>query len=193
MIKTATTALEKLINSYLKLDPESSVHLTKMQGKILQLKISDWNLQFYFLIGPHGLQILNHYEGTADTSLKAKSWDFLRLLKKAATDFSALTIEGDIELGRQFRDFLHSIDIDWEEHLSKFTGDVIAHRVGSFARNLQQWGKNAAASMQQNITEYLQEEKHLLVTKAEMEDFINEVTHLRQDVERLEAKLKYQR
>ena len=41
---------------------------------------------------------------------------------------------GDVELGQQVKTLFDEIDIDWEGHLARFTGDVVAFQVGSLFR-----------------------------------------------------------
>lgn len=190
MIKTFISGtLEKLSNRLLNLDPQTIERLKPFAGKIILIEITDWQLKIYLLITMHGLQFLNHYEGSADTILKGSALSLLRAGKSKETQLQDVIIDGDIELGKKFREIFRSIDIDWEEQLAKVTGDVIAHQVGAATRAFISWTTQSARSLQQDFTEYLQEESRILPTRYEVEEFIDGVTEVRNAVERLEKRI----
>jgi ubiquinone biosynthesis protein UbiJ len=53
-----------------------------------------------------------------------------------------------------------------------------------------QWGRQAADSLARNVGEYLQEEGRDVPARAELEHFLDAVDHLRDDVDRADARLK---
>ena len=99
-------------------------------------------------------------------------------------------IVGDTEAGQQFNQTLQQLDIDWEEHLSHITGDVIAHQLGRGLRGLLRWGRQVEDSLLQDTAEYLEEEKLLVATKFEVEAFNRDVDVIRNDIERLQARIQ---
>jgi ubiquinone biosynthesis accessory factor UbiJ len=68
-------------------------------------------------------------------------------------------------------------------------GDVAARQVANFARGFLDWGRKAGGSLATNVAEYLQEEGRDLPTRTEAEEFLEGVDRLRDDAERLEARL----
>ena len=94
---------------------------------------------------------------------------------------------GDTELGQQVKKLFDEMDIDWEGHLAHFTGDVVAHQIGSFVRKGMAFKKQFDESMRQNVTEYLQEELRIVPSRNELDDFFTEVDELSLSVERLQA------
>ena len=101
-----------------------------------------------------------------------------------------MEIIGDTETGQLFNQILQQLDIDWEEHLSHITGDVIAHQMGRGLRGLLRWGRQVEDSLLQDTAEYLEEEKQLVATKYEVEVFNHDVDVLRNDIERLQARVQ---
>jgi ubiquinone biosynthesis protein UbiJ len=98
-------------------------------------------------------------------------------------------IQGDTDTGEQFQDILSAVDWDWEEQLSRITGDVLAHQAGKLARKATLFIKNSRSTLQQDISEYLQEEVRLLPARIEVGYFLEEVDQLRADVDRLSARV----
>ena len=110
----------------------------------------------------------------------------------SAEDASArrgVRIAGDAEVAQRFRDLLQHAQPDFEEELSRVIGDVAAHQVANVARGLLDWGRKAAGSFADNVAEYLQEEGRDVPARVEVEEFLEGVDRLRDDAERLEARL----
>ena len=98
-------------------------------------------------------------------------------------------IEGDDQTAHRFSEALGGLDIDWEEQLSHITGDIAAHEIGRGLRALAREGKRIGRSSGDNLSEYLTEEARLLPHRFEVDDFLSEVDALRDDVERLAARI----
>jgi len=99
-------------------------------------------------------------------------------------------IEGNVETGQAFKAILDEMDIDWEEQLSKLTGDLIAHQIGNSARHARNILQHGCTTMKQDTSEYLQEELRVLPSRVETENFSAGVNRTSMDVERLEARIK---
>ena len=98
-------------------------------------------------------------------------------------------IEGDAEVAQKFRELLRHTQPDFEEELSLVIGDVAAHQLAAFARGLVDWGRRASDSLATSVAEYLQEEGRDVPTRIEVDEFLRDVDTLRNDVDRLEARL----
>ncbi|MBL3590741.1 MAG: SCP2 sterol-binding domain-containing protein [gamma proteobacterium endosymbiont of Lamellibrachia anaximandri] len=190
----AFATLEQLINQAIRLDPEAPARLAPMYGRVIRLDLLGFGLSLYLIPEPGGIQLLSDFEGEPDCALRGTPLDLaaMRGKRKSADQLfsGAVEIEGDSALAHRFGDFLSALDIDWEEQLSRLTGDLIAHEVGNATRSLFGWGKKLRRTSGQNLQEYLQEELRLLPSRYEIEPFLAGVDALRDDVERLAARLQ---
>ena len=91
----------------------------------------------------------------------------------AACHYREGKIVGDVAFGQAVKDLLGNIDIDWEELLSNVIGDIAAHQVGRGVRGLKNWGQHAAASLQQDLAELLQQEMRVLPQRVDIEQFLD--------------------
>jgi ubiquinone biosynthesis protein UbiJ len=177
------------------MDPETNDRLKSVVGKVVNIQFKTFGYQAYFLITESGIRILDHYDGQVDVTLSGAPFDFLRLsfTSQRSTDLleNDIKISGDMDVAKQFQNIFAELDVDWEEQLSHITGDVIAHQVGKFVRALSGWAKKTSNTMQQNLTEYVQEEVRWLPSRLEVQDFLNEIDQTRHDTERLEAKMQH--
>ncbi|MCU7842321.1 MAG: SCP2 sterol-binding domain-containing protein [Candidatus Thiodiazotropha sp. (ex Monitilora ramsayi)] len=189
----AFAALEQLLNQAIRLDPETPARLAPMHGQVIEIALVGLGLSLFLIPEPNGIQLLSAFEGNPDCTLRGTPLDLVRMRdhqQSADKLFSgSVKIEGDTQLAQHFGEFLSALDIDWEEQLSHFTGDVIAHEVGNLARSLGHWGKRQSSIWDQNLQEYLQEELRLLPTRLELAPFLDEVDRLRDDTERLDARI----
>ncbi len=190
----ALASFEQLLNTALRLDPESPARLTPLHGKVIQIQVTGLGFSLYLIPDPQGIQCLGQIEGEPDCVLRGTPWGLANLghdRRSTEQVFSgAVSIEGDTALAQRFGDFLAALDIDWEEQLARLTGDIAAHEIGGLFRSALSWGTQTRAIAEQNLKEYLQEELRMLPTQYEIQPFLQEVDRLRDDVERLEARLQ---
>ena len=98
-------------------------------------------------------------------------------------------IEGNAEIAEKFRELALLLRPDLEEELSVVLGDVPAHQIGRLARAAFEWTVGAAATTVRNVAEYLGHERRDLVPRGEAEQFLQGVDTLREDVDRLAARI----
>lgn len=99
-------------------------------------------------------------------------------------------VRGDAELAQKFHELARLLRPDPEEELSVFVGDVAAHRIGRLARGALGWTRDAAATLLQDVGEYFSHERGDLVSREEGEQFLRGVDALREDVDRIDARLE---
>jgi ubiquinone biosynthesis protein UbiJ len=111
----------------------------------------------------------------------------------AAHDEGALkevAIEGSAELASTVQYLSRHLVWDIEEDLSRFFGDILAHRLASGGRAFAAWQRDAATRLAENLAEYWTEEQPLLARPADVEKFCREVDTLRDDAARLEKRIE---
>ncbi len=188
-------AMETGINQLFAMDPETFKRLARFKGKIVAFNISDFKQTFYFFPDHQGIQIISYYEGDADTLISGTLAAFARMAmadekaKTTAIFKGDISITGDIALGQHFQSLFKQLDIDWEEHVSHITGDVIAHSLGNAARGLFSWGENLINTIGMDISEYVQYETRDIASGPEIKHFNAEIDTIRSDVDRAEARL----
>jgi len=194
MISVAALAgLEQALNAALALDPRTLERLARLQGKVIAIELKGTGIRLLLQPERNGLRLMGHYDGMVDTTLRGAPFALLRMSTGRTGEgmFKGdVEIDGDVELGQQIQRVFEKVDIDWEEHLSRLTGDIIAHQLGNTVRGLFDWGERSAEHLGQDTADYLQEETETLPVPWEVEAFIEEVDTLRSDVDRLEARVK---
>ena len=100
-----------------------------------------------------------------------------------------VTIRGDAEVAQKFRELAMLLKPDVEEELSRLIGDSPAHQALRLVRLATGFGRRAAQTGVRNVAEYLAHERGDLVPRAEAEDFYRGVERLREDLDRVEARV----
>lgn len=191
-VLTLTEALETSINLVLKQDAATLEKFSALQGKTLAFEFTDLDLTLYLFPHTEGVQVQYLFDGQADTTLQGTALAFINMSLGDSSDsfFSGeVRIKGDIELGQRFKRILDQLDLDWEEWLSNYTGDLVAFKAGSLIRNLSSWGKATLRTIQLDVSEYLQDEGQINPREDEIEDFTNKINELRDHTARLEARI----
>lgn len=193
MLATAAIAsAEKMINAALQYDPATRIGLARLSGKILAVNITTPNLPLFVMAMDDEVRLMNHWDGDVDTRI---SGSLLALAQLSQTEMynlkdSGVTVMGDITLLADWQQLLKNVDIDWEDMLSQFTGDIIGHQTAMLIRTQLGWVKDRAASAQRLTREFLTEELKTIPSKPELEDFYQQVDELRLAVDRAAARVE---
>jgi ubiquinone biosynthesis protein UbiJ len=186
-------ALETAINRLLALDPEGAAALGQIQGQLLRIELIGLGLHSSLVAEGDALRLFGDYDATPDCLVRATPAALLSMaLAKHGEDqvFSgAVQIEGDNGLAQTLGDLLKGLDIDWEELLAKLLGDTLAHQLSQQARAGGRWLERGSQTLRSNLREYLIEEGRVLPSESELSGFLDGVDRLRDDVERLEARV----
>jgi ubiquinone biosynthesis protein UbiJ len=192
--KNLVPPLSKVINAYLNLDPESKQRVRKLQGKVIAIEFLPFHIQFNCVFNEDKVTLIADELIAADASLRGTPLQMLGVMiaKENRHRFFAddLVMEGDAAFGQQVVELFDHMKIDWEEHLSKLTGDVPAYHLGRIAGKFKSWLNTSQESFSQNINDYVHEEARWLPSREALQDFFTDIDTLRMDLDRLEAHIK---
>lgn len=182
------TILEKAINRVLQLDPETVNRLQHLQGKVVKISFTDWQLDCFILIREGGVNITGNHSGLVDTTIRGKLIGMIRAARTGASGPAlfeqGIEISGDTELGEKIRDILRQVDLDGEEYLSRVVGDVAAHEIVWRTKRAIELGKQTWRGLSENIREFSQMEAQYLPSRAQVENLYQQIFRLRDDVDR---------
>jgi ubiquinone biosynthesis accessory factor UbiJ len=195
LVAAVTRSLAFVINRYLEMDPAACERLAGLEGRVIAMELRGLDLRLVFRVQGQGIAFIDEPELQLDTLLRGTPIGLARLGlgggNATGTLFSgAVEIAGDVETGQAFKAILDGIDIDWEEQLARYSGDVLAHQLGNAARHLDRWLRHARLTLEKDLSEYLQEELRLVPTRIEIENLLEDIDRLGMDAERLEARVK---
>lgn len=182
----------KVLNRNIRESTPARELCAQLSGTVVAIRVRDTALAAYFVVSDDALDVVASTDADPDTIICGSLITLARMAGEsgeAAVRDGSLDLSGDAELANQFQQLLSFAKPDLEEELSGVVGDVAAHRLGEFARGLGRWGRDARSTMGANIREYLQEESRDAPSRYEVERFSNNLNTLRDDVDRIEARL----
>jgi ubiquinone biosynthesis accessory factor UbiJ len=185
--------LEEALNRNVAESRKAQALCRQLDGRVVSLAVTGTPLEFFFSAKDGRLTLSPRNEGAAaDAALSGTPIALLALAgprAEGALRGGGVRIEGDAEVAQRFRDLLGHAQPDFEEELARVIGDVAARNLANLARGFLDFGRKAGRSLAGNVSEYLQEEGRDLPTRTEVEEFLVGVDRLRDDVERLDARL----
>jgi len=154
------------------------------------------DLSLYCHPGSWGMRLsLDKPARTVDATISGRSIALINLATqddKVSTSIQGgISINGDASVAQQMQKIFTDLDLDWEEALSHYTGDILAYRIHQQARATRDWLRKSLESLSQTSSEYLREEVRLTPTQVEFDRFQQQATLLKQDVERAEVRLRH--
>ena len=124
----------------------------------------------------------------ASRDLEVRISPFLlpRLAAHEEAAYREIEMQGDMELAHEISFLARHLTWDYEEDLSRVVGDIAARRMAEGARGMVRFAREAGLRTAQGAAEYWTEESPLISSRVKVEDFVREVSELRDAVERLE-------
>lgn len=164
----------------------------ELEGKVISMKIRDTEHHLDFIMIENKLQAVNDSDDH-DVQITGSLLTFTSLIKNSpeeAVRDGLLNFQGDIGTGQKFQELMRYAKPDFEEELSRVFGDMAAQNIGKVNSKVSHWIKDSKNILEQNISEYLQEEQKILPSQYEFNKFQVAVNKLRDDVDRIEIKFK---
>jgi ubiquinone biosynthesis protein UbiJ len=183
-------SIERLLNRSLPRSPRAQALAAMLAGRSLVVEVTGAGPVVLSSTGER-IRIEHGAGAPADASVSAGPFSLLALARGGSQNLSATgaMISGDAEVAQQFSELLGLLKPDPEEELAQLVGDGPAHHLGRLARAATAFGDRAARTTVRNLAEYLAHERRDLVPKAEGRQLLDGIDALRDDVDRVEARL----
>jgi ubiquinone biosynthesis protein UbiJ len=191
-LEAALRPVAKILNRNIQESTPARELCLELSGMVAAVHVSNTALAAYFIVDDEAIDVAATSSQDPDVIITGSLITLASLAGQSGTTAirdGSLDISGDAELAGQFQQLLSFARPDIEEELSGIVGDAAAHRLGKLARGFGRWGREARSTMAANIREYLQEESRDAPSRYEVEKFNTNVSKLRDDVDRIEARL----
>ena len=165
----------------------------QLTGTTVAIRVKSTALTAYFKIHDESIALSGVLEEEPDICITGSLLTLARMAGSGdagAIRDGSLELIGDAETAQAFQELLSAAKPDFEESLSAVVGDAAAHSLGTASDSVRRWASDVRSTMGANIREYLQEESRELPSRYEFERFDSEVGSLRDDVERLAARIE---
>jgi ubiquinone biosynthesis protein UbiJ len=189
----AGRALEAALNRALALDPETRDSLKALDGRRVLLRIASPPLAVQVRVAGDRLEVGPADEDEPDLAVRATLGGLLSQLpffkRDDAPPVGKLRIEGDADLARRLQKLAQRFDPDWQQPFAAVFGDVIGVQIANALAGGLRHARGAAGAFASNAAEFVTEESRDVVPRDELNAFHDDVDTLRDDVERIAARV----
>jgi ubiquinone biosynthesis protein UbiJ len=187
-----TEAIENLLNRNLATSPAARELCAELAGKRFGIFVSSLGVRVVVESLGSSLRLSRRDDSPCDAEVEGSPINLMALAganPEAVIQRGDVRIRGDAELAQRFQQLGKLLRPDAEEEFAALFGDTVAHQLGRIARGLLDFGRRATSTTARNTAEYFAHETGDLVPRAEADVFLAGVDRLREDTDRLEARL----
>jgi ubiquinone biosynthesis accessory factor UbiJ len=185
--------LQRTLNHYVGESTAARDLLAELEGSSLAVEVAGLGIQCVLAARGEAIIVAETVAEPPSARLRAAPLDLLTLMRSAGPGGMRATqaeVTGDLHVAETFATLLKLARPDLEEELSHWVGDVAARELGLAAAGAVAWLERAGAALEMNAAEFLQDERRALPAALEAQAFYADVERLRDDVERVAARLK---
>ena len=125
----------------------------------------------------------------ASVTIRMRLSDLPLIAANRERAFSYVKIEGDAEFANTISQLSKGLRWEAEHDLERLAGPIAATRIAGGARSLFDAARSTHRKLTENLAEFFLEEQPVLVRPAMLEELSDDVTRLRDDVERAAKRL----
>jgi ubiquinone biosynthesis protein UbiJ len=187
-----TEQIQSGIDRHVAGSPRARQLLSELEGHRMRVvaRFTPWTVTLHAL--DNRLLVSRQDAAAADATLAGTPLSLLALLREDPTAVirrGDVTIGGDAELAARFQELLQLLRPDLEAVLARVIGDIPAHGAGRLLRKVLDYGRGSLRTQAMNAGEYLAHERRVLVPRAEAAQYLHEVDTLREQADRLAARV----
>lgn len=162
--------LERALNFLIQ---TGAINTAPLDSKIIQFSLQDLPLEVNFICTNDRIFVVSDTDKSVDVDIKLSSSVFFALFKgENLTELlrqDRIKIHGDVKTAQLLVDMLEAVDVDLEEVLSQYVGDIAAHEIGKIATAFKR-----TAQKSDNLFEALKDSlSDLIISPAVSESFKN--------------------
>jgi len=182
----ASGAAAAVLNRMLSREPWARAALAPFAGRSARLQALPFSVQLGIVAdGSFAADI-----GTPTVTLGFDAAALPQVLFDPRAALRNVRLEGDAEFAQALSNVLQKLRLEPEEELARFVGDAAAVRIVALLRAALLAAREAGSRLASTTADYLTAENPMLVSRAEMTSFAEQVTRLRDDVERLAKQIE---
>ena len=195
----AGKALEAALNRALALDPDTQDALKPLDGRRIALALEAPALALQITVKEQRLQVGPVEDATEpDLAVRTTLGGLLgqlpafmgnALRKDHAAPVGRVRVSGDAELARRLQTLAERFDPDWQQPFAAVFGDVLGVQIANACASALQQARTLGGNFAETTAEYVVEESRDVVGRDELAAFHDDVDALRDDFERLAARI----
>ncbi|WP_211466762.1 ubiquinone biosynthesis accessory factor UbiJ [Collimonas silvisoli] len=181
------TPITAAVNHLLAQEPWAQRILASHAGKVACFDGGAVKLSWQ--VSADGLLQAPSPDAAVNVTIRVNLADLPLIVQNQERAFSYVKIDGDADFANAISQVSQGLRWDAEQDLSKLVGDIAAVRIVAGGNALIAGALATQKKLAENVAEYFLEEQPMLVRPQAVADFTNDVTKLRDDLERLAKRI----
>ena len=190
----AGRALEMALNRAIALDADTRAALARLDGRVVELTLASPPLALQLRVDGDRLAVGPVVTaGEPDLAVRTTLGGILGQLpflrRDDAPTVGRVRVSGDAELARSLQRLAERFDPDWQQPFVTVFGEIIGVQVANAIAGALAQARSIGGQFARSAAEYVTEESRDVVPRAELEAFLDDVDGLRDDVDRIAARV----
>jgi ubiquinone biosynthesis protein UbiJ len=186
-------SLQRLLNRHIAESTVALRHVAALEGRSFAVEVDGLALRLVLQVRAGRVALGVGSDAPSDATVRGAPLALLRLLEPGSLSrlrTQHVELLGSVHVAEEFAALLQHARPDLEGELAGWIGDIAAHRVGVTARRLHAWTVRAGRALEDDVADYLQQERAYVPAALEARAFYADVEQLRDAVERAEQRLE---
>jgi len=190
----AGRALEMALNRAIALDADTRAALARLDGRVVELTLASPPLALQLRVDGDRLAVGPVVTaGEPDLAVRTTLGGILGQLpflrRDDAPTVGRVRVSGDAELARSLQRLAERFDPDWQQPFVTVFGEIIGVQVANAIAGALAQARSIGGQFARSAAEYVTEESRDVLPRAELEAFLDDVDGLRDDVDRIAARV----
>jgi len=195
----AGQALERALNQLLALDGQTRGALAALNGRTLTLALESPMLALQIRVDGERLRVGPVDSAEADLAVRSTLGGVLAGLRGALAARSGMDapapaigqvhLTGDVQLARELQRLLERFNPDWQRPFVSVFGEALGVQIASAVASALRGMQGGGRALAENAADWLTDTSRLLVPRAELDAFCDDVVVLDVAVTRLAARV----
>jgi ubiquinone biosynthesis protein UbiJ len=182
------TAVSRALRALISTAPWAAERLRPFQGSTLLLEVG--GVAIPLIIDAEGYPALSRARPERpDLTLRIPFQALPDLVTDKEAALRQLHLEGNSGLAHEVGFLARHFRPDLEELLSRFLGDIAAHRIAEATRAGRAWARDSLRRLAASGSEYVTEEARWVASRSSLNQFTDSVRQLNEAVNRLEERV----
>ena len=184
---------ERIINYVIQNDPHIEKKISPLVGKSIRVEVKSPELFFSVTINKDSINITS-----SDFEQKDLAPDLLvsgdlkdltsMLLSTGSLIGGNISVKGDIQFAQDLNEALRSLNLNWSDILGPILGQAATSEIERFFNASRTWSLEFRDSLKRDIEGYLKEEKKVIPTHEDAQEFYDDVDQLKFKIDRIKGR-----
>ena len=184
---------ERIINYVIQNDPHIEKKISPLIGKSIRVEAKSPELFFSITINKKSINItssdLEQKDLAPDLLVSGELRDLISMLLSTGNLIGGnISVKGDIQFAQDLNEALRSLNLNWSDILGPILGQAATSEIEKFFNVSRAWSLEFRDSLKRDIEGYLKEEKKVIPTNDDAQEFYDDIDRLKFKIDRIKAR-----